>query len=281
MRHAVFTEVAATRFLDERQCPLPHSTQFRQHLFLLVDHLDVRRYRRLAPDHACFDDYHRNVKPSEKGHQFRGFLQELVGAAEDGPLGRAQVADQFASRPAPFGRPRFPLVFTDGIRGAQKFASRTSQVLDDRLNGWHGLINPCGKGSDGGPSGLLESMGQLEDARLSKGRSKDLQAHRQLSIDLSARYGDPWDSRQRSSNCIYISKIHLKRVVRALTQFERRNWRSRRQDRVHLCKRFPEILGNQRTNLLPLQIVGVVIARRKHVRAEHNAALYLPAKSRP
>src|SRR6267143_2234039 len=115
-------------------------------------------------------------------------------------------------------------------------------------------------GSDSGSPGLLESMGQLQDARLSKSRSKDLQAHRQLSVDLAARYGDPRDSRQRPRNCIYISKIHLERVVRALTQFERRYGRSRRQDRINLCKRVPEILGNQRTNLLPLQIVGVVIA---------------------
>src|SRR5216683_462266 len=78
MRYAVFTEVAATRFLDERQCPLPHSTQFRQHLFLLVDHLDVRRYRRLAPDHACFDDYHRNVKPLKKGTTFGGSCRSLL-----------------------------------------------------------------------------------------------------------------------------------------------------------------------------------------------------------
>src|SRR5882762_3348531 len=37
---------------------------------------------------------------------------------------------------------------------------------------------------DGGSSGLLESMGQLQDARLSESRAKDLQAHGQLSVDL-------------------------------------------------------------------------------------------------
>jgi len=37
-------------------------------------------------------------------------------------------------------------------------------------------------GSDSGSAGLLESMGQLQDARLSKSRSEDLQAHGQLSV---------------------------------------------------------------------------------------------------
>jgi hypothetical protein len=67
----------------------------------------------------------------KKGGDFGGFLQELVGATENGPLDRAQVADHFAGRPAPFCRPRFPLVLRDGLCGAQKFSLRTSQILDN------------------------------------------------------------------------------------------------------------------------------------------------------
>src|SRR5438552_11017426 len=63
--------------------------------------------------------------------------------------------------------------------------------------------------SDSGPSRLLESVGQLQDARLSERRSKNLQAHGQFPIDLAAWHGDAWYSRQGSCNCIYISKIHL------------------------------------------------------------------------
>src|SRR6266852_2420015 len=70
--------------------------------------------------------------------------------------------------------------------------------------------------SDCRSAGLLESMGQLQDKRFSERGSKDLQAHRQLSVDLAARYGNPWDSRQRPCNGIYISKIHLEGVVGAL-----------------------------------------------------------------
>src|SRR3989442_12501289 len=124
-------------------------------------------------------------------------------------------------------------------------------------------------------------MRQLQDARLPKSSSKDLHTHWELSVDLATRYRDPRNSCQRSCNCIYISKIHLEWIVRALPQFERRNRRSRRQDRIHLGKRIAEVLRYQGTNLLPLQIVSVVISRRKHISPQHDAALYLCAKSCP
>src|SRR5229473_3624346 len=77
MRHVVLTQVAAPRLLDECQRPLPRSTQFRQHLFFYADHLGFERARRLAPDYACFDDHHRNMKPFVKRHGYWWFLQSL------------------------------------------------------------------------------------------------------------------------------------------------------------------------------------------------------------
>jgi hypothetical protein len=71
------------------------------------------------------------MKPLEKKRGFRGFLQQLSGPAQDGPRDRNQVADQFAGRPTPFGRPRFLLVSRDPICGAQKFALRTRAVFYD------------------------------------------------------------------------------------------------------------------------------------------------------
>src|SRR5258705_9376025 len=70
----------------------------------------------------------------------------------------------------------------------------------------------------------LESLCQLQDAALAKRRAENLQAHRQLSTDLSARHGNPRHSRQRSRNRINISKIHLQRAVRPFTQLKGRNW---------------------------------------------------------
>jgi len=66
------------------------------------------------------------MKPLEKGQGFRRFLQELSGPAQDVPLDRTHVADQFASTPVPFfGWPRFPSVRRDGIcvrRAEARFA---------------------------------------------------------------------------------------------------------------------------------------------------------------
>ncbi len=100
----------------------------RQHLLFFADHLGFERDRCFAPDDACFHEHHRNMKPIEKlknGTDSGGFSKELSGPAQDGPLDRTHVADQFASRPAPFfGQPRFPSVRRDGICGAQKLALR-------------------------------------------------------------------------------------------------------------------------------------------------------------
>src|SRR5260370_23709412 len=196
MPHVVLTGVAPCCLFDKRRRPLPYSPQVRQHLFLLADCPRFKRGRCLSADHTRFNNHHRNVKPFEKWHWFRRFLQQLVGPAEDGPLDHAQVADQFTSRPAPLSGPRFPFVRWNGICGAQNVAPRASQIFGDGCEKYHSFIRTRAKNSDGGSSSLLENMGQLQDAPLSKSRSKDLQAHRQLSVDLAARYGHPWDSCQ-------------------------------------------------------------------------------------
>jgi hypothetical protein len=71
------------------------------------------------------------MKPFVKGHGYWGFLQQLVGATENGPLDCAQVTDQFSGRPSALRGPRFPLFGRDGVRGTQKFALRARQILDD------------------------------------------------------------------------------------------------------------------------------------------------------
>src|SRR6266566_5941785 len=202
----------------------------------------------------------------------RRFSQELFGATKDVPLDRAPVADEFASRPPPFRR---PLVFHCSPATAPQRSTFSRLVASAGTGSSH----PRGKESEGRSPSLLEGISQLQDARLRKWRPKDLQAHGQLSLDHAARNRDPRDSRQRSCNCIYISKIHLEWIVRTLSQFERRNRRSWRQNGVHLGKRIAEILGDQRTNPLPLQVIGVVVTRREHICAENDAALYFRAKS--
>src|SRR5260370_268475 len=112
VRHAVLAEVAATRFFDERQRALPHSPQFRQHLFLFAHRLWLDGARCLAPDQSCFDDQHRNMKSLVEGRWIRRLLQQLVGPCDDEPLDCAQVSDQFPCRPSSPLLPPFPLLRT-------------------------------------------------------------------------------------------------------------------------------------------------------------------------
>ena len=90
---------------------------------------------------------------------------------------------------------RLPTVVRQG-RSTQKFALRTSKALDGGRKCWQSFIHPLAQCSDSGSASLLESISQLQDARLSKSRPKDLQAHRQLSVDLATGYGNPRDPRQ-------------------------------------------------------------------------------------
>src|SRR5882724_12202672 len=74
--------------------------------------------------------------------------------------------------------------------------------------------------SDRSSARLLKGVRQLQHSRLAKRRPENLQPHWQLPVNLSARHGDPRDPCQGPRNRIYISKIHLERVVRPLPQFE-------------------------------------------------------------
>ena len=174
VRQDVPAQIAPPCFFDECQRPLPHSAQFRQHLFLLASHLRFHRARRFAPDDSRFHDHHRQMKSFVERHGLRRFLKSLVGPAQDGPLDRAQVADELAGRPSPFSRPRFPLLTWHATRSPHQFRLRAGQVFNDGFQSWHGLIQIRAKDSQRGASGLLKSMRELQDARLGKSRPKNL-----------------------------------------------------------------------------------------------------------
>src|SRR3989442_469048 len=127
---------------------------------------------------------------------------------------------------------------------------------------------------------LLERMGQLEDARFAEWRPKDLQPDGQLATGFATRNGNAWNARERPRNRINISKIHLERVVHSLAETESGYGRSRGEKRINLLKGVPEILGDERANLLPLEVVRVVIARGKNVGSQHDAAFDLGAEAR-
>src|SRR5436190_4943862 len=133
---------------------------------------------------------------------------------------------------------------------------------------------------DFGAAGLFECMGELQDAGFAEGRTEDLQAHGQLAVNLSAGHGNSRDARERSRNRIDVGKIHLERVAGAFAQFEGWNGRSGREDRVHFGEGIAKILGDERADFLPLQIVGVVVAGGEDVGAKDDAALYFGTEAR-
>src|SRR5580704_4604025 len=77
----------------------------------------------------------------------------------------------------------------------------------------------CGS-SNGAAASLLERVRELQHGCFAERWTKDLQAYRKLSVDFSAGNGDAWHTCQGSRNRIYISKIHLKRVVCFLAEFK-------------------------------------------------------------
>src|SRR6266478_9642432 len=126
--------------------------------------------------------------------------------------------------------------------------------------------------------GLLEGLSELQNASFAEWGAKNLQPYRELSADLSARDRYARHPCQGSRNCINISKIHLEGIVSALAQFESRHRRGGRYDGIHLGKGVAEILRDQRTHLLPFQVIGIVVACRKHIRSKDDAAFHLSAK---
>src|SRR6266851_6802387 len=126
---------------------------------------------------------------------------------------------------------------------------------------------------------LFERVGELQNPLLPEGGAINLQADGQSFGCFAARNGDARNARERSCNCINISKIHLQWVRSAFTQAERWNRRSGREDGVHIFEGFAKIARDERPNFLSLQIVCVVVARREDVCAEDDAALHLGAKS--
>src|SRR6202795_3872855 len=183
------------------------------------------------------------------------------------------MRDQPPRRPSSFGGPGFPFFSRHGIRRRQKPCLGFGHTCHDGLKFWrHGYL-PLHSSSLDRPAyltdrlntavgllnqpaaGLLEGVCQLQDFSLAESRAEDLQPYGELPGDFSTRNRHAWHPPQRSRNRIYISKIHLQRVVRPFPKLERRNRRRGRYDHIHLRKSIAKILGNQRSDFLPLEVI--------------------------
>ena len=110
----------------------------------------------------------------------------------------------------------------------------------------------------------------------------ELQAERQLFGRQATRHRDAGQARHVHRHREGVVEIHGDRVLPALLPHrEGRRRGRRREDRVDsVGEGGLEVLAHQRADLLGLEVIGVVIAGREHVGADHDAPAHLRAEAR-
>ena len=132
------------------------------------------------------------------------------------------------------------------------------------------------------PAGrLLKGMRQPEKGRLFKMSAHQLHADRQVLRVKPDRESQPRHARQVGRQGEDILKVHGQRVIAVLADLEGGGGRHRRGDRIHRGEGRIEICPDQGAHFLRLPVIGVVIAGRKRVGAQHDAPLDLGAKAPP
>ena len=129
-----------------------------------------------------------------------------------------------------------------------------------------------------GRGGRLERGRDPVAAVVGQRRRHDLQADRQ-PVGQPARHRDRRRAGQRRRQRAQVVDVHRHRVGDALADPERDERRGRRDQHVGLLERGGEVARDQRAHLLRLAVVGVVVAGRQRVRADHDAALHLGAEA--
>ena len=129
---------------------------------------------------------------------------------------------------------------------------------------------------------LLDHLAEREQRLLVERPADQLQAERQTFGRQPGRHRDARQARHVHRHREHVVEIHLDRIGAALlADAEGGRRRRRRQDRVDaLREHVLEILLDQRAHLLRAQVIGVVIAGREHVGADHHAAAHLGAETR-
>src|SRR5215831_20589709 len=106
----------------------------------------------------------------------------------------------------------------------------------------------------------LKGCTNLQEHILAERRRNDLQSNGQLLACKPTGHRERWQARQVHRNGEDIREVHLQRVSEALPETKRRGRRDRRQQGVTLRKGALKILPEERTQLLCLFVIGVVIA---------------------
>src|SRR5487761_284276 len=125
------------------------------------------------------------------------------------------------------------------------------------------------------PVGLeLEPVRDIENARLSEMRTHDLQADRQ-SADEAAGNRQGGQSCQIRADGVDVVQIHGDGIGGLGADAKGGRGARGTDEHVDLAEGAPEVGGDELPHALRLQVVRVVVSRRQHVRARHDAALDL------
>src|SRR5262245_54208732 len=128
--------------------------------------------------------------------------------------------------------------------------------------------------------GLLDHLAERKQGFLVEGTADQLQAERKPLAVLARGYRNARQARHVHGHREDVVEVHLDGIGAALlADAERRRRRRRCQDRRDaLGKTVLEVLLDQRAHLLGAQVIGVVIAGREYIGADHDAAAHFRAK---
>ena len=118
----------------------------------------------------------------------------------------------------------------------------------------------------------LEHAGGAEQPIFRERGAEELNADRQARLALAGRQGDARQTGEVGADGIDVGQVHRQRIVDQLADFERRRRRHGREEQVARLEGPIEIVANQPADFERLEIIGVVIAGREGVVAQHDAA---------
>ena len=124
---------------------------------------------------------------------------------------------------------------------------------------------------------MFEHGGSCQQHRLAKGWSHELHTHRQAVVAGAKRHRDGGMAGQIGRDGAHVVEVHGQRIGLG-PEGERRGGRGGRQQHVHRLVGGSKIPGDEGTDPLGLAVVGVVVARRQGVGAQHDATLHLGAE---
>ena len=125
---------------------------------------------------------------------------------------------------------------------------------------------------------LLILMRAAEDGLLREMRPDEMQANGQV-INEAARNRDARQAGKIRADRIDVVEVHRNRVVGLVTQFECGRWHRWPRDNIDIFKCFFEIITDQLSDLLCLEVVSIVVAGRKDIRTGHDSPLDLCTKA--